>query len=121
MPDQEQQADEGIILHRDGVIIDMDEGTAAIFGYERSEVVGRMLEELIPDYEKPPAPSSAAPPPAAVKPLPVAHAPGQNEEAKKTVALRKHGLPFEVAIERQSAPGALNGAAATQATRPRQS
>ena len=37
----------GIILHRDGIIFDMNAETAAVFGYERHELIGLPLEKLI--------------------------------------------------------------------------
>ncbi len=37
----------GIVLHRDGVVLDLDDDTASIFGYTRQELIGRLLIDLI--------------------------------------------------------------------------
>jgi PAS domain S-box-containing protein len=43
----------GIILHRDGIIVDLNAETAALFGYERHEVIGLSLEKLIKQWDSP--------------------------------------------------------------------
>jgi PAS domain S-box-containing protein len=37
----------GIVLHQDGVVIDVDDETAAIFGCARGELIGRLVADLI--------------------------------------------------------------------------
>ncbi|MBA2430806.1 MAG: hypothetical protein H0V56_01665 [Chthoniobacterales bacterium] len=37
----------GILLHRDGVVLDLDEETAAIFGSSRLELIGKLLVDLV--------------------------------------------------------------------------
>ena len=41
----------GIILYRDGIIVDLNAETAAVFGYERHELIGRPLEKLIQQWD----------------------------------------------------------------------
>jgi PAS domain S-box-containing protein len=37
----------GILLHRDGIIVDANEETALIFGCTRDQIIGRLLADLL--------------------------------------------------------------------------
>ena len=40
---------EGIVIHRDGIILDVNESAALVFGYSRREMLGVRLESLVLD------------------------------------------------------------------------
>jgi PAS domain S-box-containing protein len=46
---------EAILLHRDGIVISVDEETASLFGYQAAEMIGLALERvfLTPDTQEP--------------------------------------------------------------------
>jgi PAS domain-containing protein len=54
---------EAILLHRDGIVIFVDEESASLFGYQAAEMIGLALERvfLTPDTQEPNSSAGSGP------------------------------------------------------------
>lgn len=49
VPDPPARAERllGILLHRDGIVVDADDETASIFGCTREQIIGKLVADLV--------------------------------------------------------------------------
>ena len=84
---------EGIAVHEDGTILDANETLARMFGYDRSELIGRIKTELIV-----PAPldTEAA--------APGLESPEADENPYETLGVRRDGSTFPIEVRGKEVP-----------------